>query len=57
MTNATSENKAVNLEFTLEQQLAVLNDEQYLTLFSLYGQEGIDEYNELIKDCKNVDEA
>ena len=57
MNNATSEKQTDKLEFTLEQQLKALNDEQYLTLFSLYGKEGIKEYNELIEDCKNLDEA
>ena len=54
---ATLEQKNINLEFTLEQQLIALNDEQYLTLFSLYGQDGIEQYNKLIEDCKNLDEV
>lgn len=45
------------VEFTLEQQLQALNDEQYLTLFSLYGQDGINQYNELIEDCEDLDEV
>ena len=57
MTNITSEKQTVNLEFSLEQQLKALNDEQYITLFSLYSQEGINKYNELIRDCKDLDEA
>ncbi len=34
-----------------------MNDEQYLTLFSLYGQDGINQYNELIEDCEDLDEV
>ncbi len=56
-TITTDNNKSITLEFTLEQQLKALNDEQYLTLFSLYGQDGIEQYNELIEDCEDLDEV